>query len=343
MRSSFQKKWLFPILATLLAFLSSLVSFEFAYRLEVLDFYRPELIAFNLKADLEETSKKPTLLVFGDSFSAGNESYVNILRTKLPNLTIINSSIPGSGIVQTSLIAKMRIQQFRPSLLMYQIYVGNDLFDITYPTNWKNLSLLRNLYWGTSNYLHSLVFLNYRLGQGTAAVLADGYQPYKPRKSVYRSNDRFTPDKFLNNEPLMLKADPELIEKQILLIGERARDFDYLVRKLQWLASIKDPQCPFYLLVIPHACQVNKAYLERTRRLGGIFRNETLVERDNYPFVHRLQEELTGCIVINPLPVFKDSEKVGIPLFWTNDVHLNPNGNEVLASYLSPILAAEVR
>jgi hypothetical protein len=343
MRSAFQKKWVLPVLATLLSFLGSLVLFEIAYRLAVFDFYRPELTAFNPKADLEDTAQKPTLLVLGDSFSAGNESYVNILRTKLPHLRIINSSIPGSGIVQTALIAKSRIQQFRPSLLMYQIYVGNDLFDITYPTNWEDLSLVRNFYWGMSNYLRSLVFLNYRLGQQTAAILANGYQPYKPCTSVYRSSDEFSPERFLNNEPLMLKADPQLIEKQILLIGERTRDFDYLVKKIQWLVSIKDPHCPFYVLVIPHACQVSKAYRERTKRLGGVFRNETLVEQDNYPFVHLLQDELTGCVILNPLPVFKDKEEAGIPLYWTNDVHLNPNGNEVLASYLSRILAGGSR
>lgn len=320
---------------------AGLILIESAYRLQVVDFYRSELIAFNSDADLHDSSQKPTLLVFGDSFSVWNESYVNGLRSRLPCLRIINSSISGSGIVQASLIAKSRIQRFQPSMLMVQIYVGNDLFDITYPTNWKSLSLFRNLYWGTSNCFRSLAFLNYRLGQVNARAMATGYRPYQPPKSVYRSNEEFSPDKFQNDETLYLRADPRLIEKEVLLLDDRVKDFDFLVKKLQWLASIKAPTCTLYLLVIPHSCQVNQTYLDRTKRLGAKFENQTLVEQNDYPFVQQLRQRVKDAVVIDPLRVFKDAEKSGIPLYWPNDIHLNPNGNEVLANYVSAVLMTE--
>ena len=341
MRFSTRRNFIFPFLTVGLSLCVSLILIESAYRLQVVDFYRPELVAFNSDTDLHHSSQKPTLLVFGDSFSAWNESYVNNLRTRLPCLRVINSSISGSGIVQASLIAKSRIQQFQPSKLMVQIYVGNDLFDITYPTNWKTLSLVRNLYWGTSNKFRFLTFLNYRLGQVNSRALATGYRPYQPPESVYRSNEEFSPDKFQNYETLYLKADPRLIEKEILLLDDRIKDFDFLVNKLQWLSSIKGPACTLYLLVIPHSCQVSQSYLDRTKRLGAKFENETLVQQEDCPFVQQLRHRVKDAVVIDPLRVFKEAERSGVPLYWPNDIHLNPNGNEVLANYVSAVLMTD--
>ena len=338
---STRRNLIFAFLLVGLSLFASLILIESAYRLQVVDFYHPELIAFNSEDGLHDSSQKPTLLVFGDSFSVWNESYVNGLRSRLPCLRIINSSISGSGIVQASLIANSRIQQFQPTKLMVQIYVGNDLFDITYPTNWKTLSLFRNLYWGASNSFRSLAFLNYRLGQVNARALATGYRPYQSPKSVYRSHEEFSPDKFQSYETLNLIADPRLIEKEILLLDDRIQDFDFLVKKLQWIASIKAPACTLYLLVIPHSCQVSQAYLDRTKRLGAKFENQAGVEQNEYPFVQQLRQRVKDAIVINPLRVFKDAERSGIPLYWPNDIHLNPNGNEVLANYIAAILMTD--
>jgi hypothetical protein len=338
---SARRNLVFPVLVIGASLLASLLLIESAYRIQVVDFYRPELIAFNSDADLHHSSEKATLLVFGDSFSAGNESYLNSLRTQLPCLRIINSSISGSGIVQASLIAKSRIEQFRPSLLMVQIYVGNDLFDITYPTNWKTLSLIRNIYWGSSNNFRSLAFLNYRLGQVNARALAKGYRPYERQEPVYLKREEFSPDKFQNNEKLFLRADPRLVEKEILLLEDRISDFNFLVNKLQWLSSIMGPDCTLYLLVIPHSCQVSQAYLERTKRLGAKFENEILIQQTDYPFVQQLRQRVKEAVIIDPLKEFQKVEKSGVPLYLANDIHLNPNGNEVLANYVSAVLMTD--
>ncbi|MFN8008447.1 MAG: hypothetical protein U0V70_15780 [Terriglobia bacterium] len=341
MAFSIRRKLIFPLLAVGLALVASLLLIELSYRLQVIDFYRPELMAFNPKSELDGSSPKPTLLVFGDSFSAWNESYVNILRNRMPCLRVINSSISGSGIVQVSLIARSRIERFEPSLLLVQIYVGNDLFDITYPTNWKTLSLSRNLYWGFFNEFRSLSFINYRLGQVNASALAQGYHPYPSTQSVYRSDEQFSPDKFQSNEKLLLRADSRLIEKQILLLDDRVGDFNFLVKKLEWLSTIKGPHCTLYLLVIPHACQVSQAYFARTRILGAEFEYPNLIEQVEYPFVQHLRQRMKEARVINPLHIFREAEKSGTALFWPNDIHLNPNGNEVLAKYVESELVID--
>jgi len=71
-----------------------------------IDFYKPELLAYNSIDDLSGHNNRNTVLIMGDSFTAGNTSYPNILRNMLPNYRIINAGISGSGIIQASIIAK---------------------------------------------------------------------------------------------------------------------------------------------------------------------------------------------------------------------------------------------
>jgi hypothetical protein len=322
--------------AIFLSLIVAVLVLEGTYRLQPFDFYSRELRAFNSKNDLAGSGNRLTALILGDSFTALNENYANVLRALLPHLRIINSGIPGTGIIQTFLIADRRFRQFEPSLLIYQIYVGNDLFDISYPTNWKDVSLFRNIYWSVSNYLRSIAFVNYSLVQVIkGGNLEKGYQPYQPSHSVYQSSEEFSPDRYLNNEAVFLKADPALIEKQILLLDERRKDFDTLVKKLRFVLSLRAKSCPCILLVLPHPSQAHRRYLERTKRLGGIFHHAELISQPDYPFVHRLREEFPDCVVVNPLSLFQKKEDAGIQLYWVNDIHLNPNGNELLAEYLS--------
>ncbi len=338
-----RKKVVFAFLALALSLGSGAVLVELAYRFQLFDFYRPELLAFNPGNDLTDAAGRSTLLVLGDSFSVGDGSYVNILRKSLPRLRIINSGIPGSGIIQTSFIVRRRMREFQPSLLLYQIYVGNDLFDITYPTNWKTLSFFRNSYWFLASHWRSLSFLNYRLGQERQSLLVGGYRPYQPSDSIYEEPDIFSPSRFLNNEPLMLTADPRIIEKQVLLLEERERDFVVLVKKLRAILALKRPDCPCFLLVIPHASQVSPVNLERTTQLKGVFLHPELIQQEEYPFVIRLREAFKDCILINPLKRFQNQATLGIALYWSNDIHLNPNGNEVLAEIVAEALAVRIK
>jgi len=64
--------------------------------------------------------------------------------------------VGGTGIFQTLMIAPGRLRRFHPSVLVYQIYVGNDLFDVRYPVSWRRLSIARNVYWTAANHLRSL-------------------------------------------------------------------------------------------------------------------------------------------------------------------------------------------
>ena len=336
------RRFFFVFLAACLSLFLTLSLFELSYRYQVIDFYHPELVTFNSVADLQQPDTRPALLFFGDSFTAGNECYANILRNKLPGLRIINTSIPGSGAVQAAYIAKRRIRRFHPSFLIYQIYIGNDLFDISYPINWQKLSFLRNLYWSLANHFRSLAFLNYRLGQSREEIFRRGYYAYSQGGSLYQTDEKFSPEKFLNNEPLMLKADPRIIEKQVLLLEERKKDFFRLVKYLEYLISFRDTNCSCYFLVLPHASQVSREYQERSKRLGALFEHGDSILRSESFFAQQLQEAFPHCMIIDPLKVFQSKEQQGISLFWPNDIHLNPNGNEILAEYLANILRKQI-
>ena len=61
-------------------------------------------------------------------------------------------------------MAPQRFAQFHPSIFLYQVYVGNDLFDIRYPTNWRTISRCEMCI-GSSPTIRIIGYLNYRLRQ----------------------------------------------------------------------------------------------------------------------------------------------------------------------------------
>ena len=136
-----------PLRKTLLLALMVLVSLglallvlEWLYRLQLVDTYRPELHTFNSPQG-PAPDGKPTLLVMGDSFTAGRTSYAGILQDTLREWRVINAAVSGTGVLQALYMAPNRFAQFHPSIFLYQVYVGNDLFDIRYPLNWRTISL----------------------------------------------------------------------------------------------------------------------------------------------------------------------------------------------------------
>src|SRR5262245_26962524 len=148
------------ILLVLLNLCLPLLVLEWVYRTQMVDTYRPELHAFN-PAPVLADDHRPTLLLMGDSFTAGRTSYAGILQDTLHEWRVMNAAVSGTGVLQALYIAPNRFTQFHPALFLYQVYVGNDLFDIRYPTNWHTISPVRNLYLLLANHLPVIGYLNY--------------------------------------------------------------------------------------------------------------------------------------------------------------------------------------
>ena len=313
--------------------------FEALYRMQVVDTYAPELTAYNARIDLDTNGGRPTALLMGDSFTAGLESYPTILRRVLPGARIVNAAISGTGIVQTAIVAPERFARFHPKVFLYQIYVGNDLFDITYPVSWGRVSVLRNAYWTVAQHFRSLAFLNYRLGQM-------GYQLGLLGIDIPDSTaiDRpFSPALYNPRSALYLRADPLLIKETALVEGRRALDFACLLERLRSVLKRCVPgECTAYVLVIPHCGQVTEEYLRNTRAVGAILEDSTALQRTEYPFVARLRSDLRdvpNVTVLNPIGTLRSSEQSGVPVYHSNDDHLNAAGQHLLAAFLAPRLA----
>ena len=321
-----------------------LVMFEAVYRWQLADTYAPELRAFNSSEDLADDGRR-TVLIMGDSFTAGTRGYVSILKERVSGLRVINGGVAGTGVIQAEIIARRRFQAFHPSIFIYQVYVGNDLLDIRYPVNWTELSLLRNLYWAIANEMRSVGHLNYRLGQmmdshrtrtrgmpqpsdpqtGLATVVADSFaiERYDPRVKLY------------------FKAEPSLLENSIFVKASRRSDYDRLREGLKTLMAYCRPErCRAYVLVMPHAAQVDERYVSLMRDLGARFFDADRLRLPDYPFLSGIQATFgtwPNVQVLSPLPVLQQVSR-RTTVYFSNDEHLNRAGNEAIAEFLRRVL-----
>jgi hypothetical protein len=147
----FLKKFTLVLTMFIVSGIAALLIFEFIYRDQLIDTFRAELKAYNSPQVLNMDERK-TLLVMGDSFSAGNTSYPAWLRFFQDDYRVINAGVPGIGILEAAATAPRRFEEFKPSIFIYQVYVGNDLYNISYPVNWSNVSFIRNLYWSVAQH-----------------------------------------------------------------------------------------------------------------------------------------------------------------------------------------------
>jgi hypothetical protein len=314
---------------------------EWLYRLQPVDTYRPELHTFNPPQVLG-SNDQPTLLVMGDSFTAGRTSYAGILQDTLREWRVINAAVSGTGVLQALYMAPKRFAQFHPSILLYQVYVGNDLFDIRYPLNWRTISPVRNIYWFLANHLRALGYLNYRLRQVKETLTLRQRHPLSLVGTVVAASAPtdttvFSVEHYDPRVKLYVRAEPALIEDSILVRGQRQHDYVvFLERLAQLLAYCKPEACRAYILVIPHVCQVDAAYLTHLSQLGAHFTSPAALGLPEYPFLVRLRERLAAwpnVDIVNPLPRLRQAQAQQA-MYHANDEHLSPAGQQAIAALL---------
>ena len=300
--------------------LISLFLFEIAYRFQWYDFYGDELRSLNPPAAIQNEAHKPTILVMGDSFTALPGGYVDQLREELPGYSLINAAVPGTGIEQTALMAPGRIEKFKPAVFIYQIYVGNDLMDISHPLNGE-ISFLRKAYWFISDRIRSLSFLNFRFAGVRHRLYDDANTVSAPKEE-----DIFDPQRYAGRQKLYFKAEPQLIENSAFLDKGRAQDFDILVKKLDQIIQALPQECRIILPIIPHCAQVNQQYTDRMLQIGMESEAPYFLLTVEYLFVERLVESMSKgerkVEVWNLLPPLKAADNL-TPVYYDNDPHLN--------------------
>jgi hypothetical protein len=318
---------------------------EVGYRIQIIDFYKPELVSYNRPADLVgEPGMPKTLLILGDSLGAGDrEVYPVYLREALPGFRIINSSIRGIGSMEARLIAPNRFSRFQPQVFIYQIYVGNDLFDIRHATDYGRINLIRWAYWNLSNHLGVIDFLNHRLGQISA--LNRLMNKLRGQSAPISEGDLVAPfskELHSHRERMIFLADPQLLDETINLKGRRREDFFRLIHNVQEITNFCSPaRCQTFVLVVPHKVQVSREYARQYEILGATFTDKDTLMNIDYPFVRERRSSLSdrqNLLVINPLLKIQEMERSGTKLYFVNDEHMNSKGQALLAQSLSDVI-----
>jgi len=360
MRRTLVKNGTLWFLLLLLSVVASLLLFEVVYRYQLIDTFSGELRSFNPPEVLEPDTSGDGMLIMGDSFTANHSSYASVLRVCQDHYPILNAGVSGTGIIEALFTAPRRFQLAKPKVFIYQVFVGNDLYNIRYPINWQDLSLVRNLYWLIAQQLRSVWYLNYRNAQiayllsqsdtadvGSNAITSGAGGSLGPLFGQAQPVEKFSKGKYTLRDQLMLEADPWILDKQILVRGDRGADYRFFLDKLRELLSFCKPEeCQGYLLVIPHQAQVDKHYLENMEALGAKFSATEEILSVDYPFLTRLRDflvhnHLENIELLNPLPALRQSERQGRVVYYQNDSHLNHQGNRVLASFLLDELGLE--
>jgi hypothetical protein len=318
---------------------------ELGYRLQIIDFYKAELVSYNRPTDLVgEPGMPKTLLILGDSLGAGERDvYPVYLREALPNDRIINSSIRGTGSIEACLIAPRRFSQFKPQVFIYQIYVGNDLFDIRHATDYGKINLIRWVYWNASNHLQVIEFLNYRLGQISALnALMNKLRGQSATISKADLMAPFSKELHSHRERMIFSADSLLLDETINLKGRRREDFFRLIDNVREIVnSCPLGRCQIFVLVVPHKVQVSREYARQYELLGATFANKDTLMDIDYPFVRELQTFLSdrqNLLVINPLAKIQEMESKGTKLYLVNDEHMTSAGQALLAQSLLDVI-----
>ena len=320
----------------ILIFLVTSIVFEFIYRVQIFDTYLPELNAYN--PSIKNAPRDKRMLVFGDSFTA-DESYLEWMRKIKPDYEIINSGVCGTGIVQTLIMVQKRIKRFDPSIIIYQIYVGNDLLNIKYPINWRKGHFLINSYWTLERYFRSLGFLAYRLSQ--FKFFQSFFDINKiGNKDKSKMSDVFDPQKYVARTKTYLIMNPSYLEETILVSGRSKTIYNEFLKKLDKLISIcESSKRNIYILVIPHSCQVGRGYFNNMQVLGAEFSvNSEKIQEDEYPFIEGIIDKFKnkdGIYILNPLQFFKNLENTGQKVYFSNDSHLNILGQRILGEYVA--------
>ena len=143
----------------------------------------------------------------------------------------------------------------------------------------------------------------------------------------------YDPATYSQRVKLQFQTEPRLISNTVLLSGKRENDFEAYAKRVKALVDKVDQETQVLVVVIPHCAQVSYQYQANMETIGADFSKEQNLQQINYPFLERLSGKLNrpGLSVINTLPVLQKAESIK-PVFYGNDPHLNPFGQEIIGA-----------
>ena len=320
----------------LIVSITTLFLLEIVYRTYLFDFYKGNLQGLNETAVIE-SSDLPTLLALGDSFTADKQSYLNYLRSNLSHYRIINSAVPGTTVRQHALMASKRLRQFDPDIFIYQIYVGNDLFEYDHPIGSRDISVARKIYWWISDRISVIAFINAKLPSIRQAIFHD-----LPIKMDPKLLEDFSQEKYSMRSKLMFRAEASIIENSVLLKGNQKSCLGSYTNSIRKITDQLPKKCKVVFLVIPHCMQLGSPYLERMQTIGANVTDPLSLTSVDYPFYNYLKTSLgrDNVYFINTLEWLKKQDKI-TPVYYNNDPHLNNEGHMLIGKKMIEFLKKE--
>ncbi len=320
---------------SVIAVLGVLVVVEISYRFQWPDPHGAEFKAFNPNLDFDD-SQVSTVLALGDSFTAGAESWPAALQEELgAGWRVVNGGIGGTTITHAELFAGPRIRKFRPDIVVFQTYVGNDLLDLVHPRGAEGVGFLRRSYWWLVDHgSFAPWYLNHR-----AAALAV-QRPFDPAAADAAVGAPFGVERYSPRDRWLSGLAPEHVEQQILVEGPSMEVAwgRYQQALLRLAEQCADADADLVILVIPHCVQVAPVYRERFAVMGARWADGDLLARSPSPFVTRVHAALPSVQVIDVLPAMQQEESYGARLYSTNDPHLTPGGFRCVALQVSVVI-----
>jgi hypothetical protein len=308
------------LLITLVVLFITLCILEVAYRYYWIDFYKTEFNALNKSIELDASKK--TMLIFGDSFSAQEISYSKMLQDSL-EWNIINLAVPGTCALQHELFAAQKIKKYKPNSVLFQVYVGNDLLDVSHTLNWKKVNFFRNMYWWFKDRFMIVGYLNYKLAQ-LKAVKIGNYDVTKITEQA------FNPDLYDPKTKLLINADDSYIEKSVCLLDEKNENFERLCKSYKNIIKEVADSTNIYFLIIPDGTQTSAIIFNNYQSLGFQVNAIENFKEEDYSFCRRMKETFPQATVINPLKEMKEESIDSNLLYFKNDPHLNTKGQRLL-------------
>lgn len=321
-----------------LGMLSGLAIFvEVAFRLQMVDFWGAELRRYNTTL---APASAATVLLLGDSFSAGQGALADHLRSQLgQGVAVVNSAVSGTTARDAALVAPRRLERFRPQSVVYQVYIGNDLFE-TRHAGVSRTSAARRLYWTLLDRgWWSLGWGNYKLGQLRDLVLraqVDDLEGARRAAELDEAQRRFDPRAYRRRDRQLAAAAPRSIAEQVEVSGSMAAVWEPYAADVRRLADeVAQSGSTLVVVVVPHCVQVSPRYRGFYRALGAELPAGDSLARDPSEFVVRLAAALPGVAIVDPLLAMQTAEAQGRQLYRTHDPHLNAEGQLLLAQMLA--------
>lgn len=303
----------------------TLLLFEVVYRYGVIDFYRGEIEALNSETTIE--SDAVDYLVFGDSFSTPRNNYIDLLQKKHPKLSFLNLGISGTGIKQVNTFARKKIKKYSPKHIIYQVYVGNDLLDVKHLSNWKDLSVTRNVYWKVTDYISSGIYINQRL---------KGFSSQKTDTRALKK-EAFSVPLYTKRQRMLFKADTDYLYNTITLQDDFMSRYDSWKKGMTSFLEEIPSDVKVSVVFIPHCAQIHNEYYTNMVELGAQFKSKEQAQKNNYPFYAKAVDDFSkygNVSFYNPIQYLKQENTSLNKLYYTNDPHFSDRGQKALYEFL---------